>query len=119
MVANYRCNEIKEEALEIAQLDIDELRKQTDNKIISGFKAACEVPVDKAIAHFDESANQYQAKVYEKVRLEVKSAIMQNLFLCFDSQVKMIRVHLIDEAEIKIRKLSNRDIVNDSFQHQS
>ena len=119
MVANYRCNEIKEEALELAQVDIDELRKQTDNKIISGFKAACEVPVNKAIEHFDEFANQYQAKVYEKVRLDVKAAIMQNLFLCFDSQLKMIRIHLIDEAELKIRKLSKRDIVNDSYFKQS
>ena len=31
----------------------------------------------------------------------------------------MIRVHLIDEAELKIRKLSKRDIVNDSYFKQS
>ena len=38
MVANYRCNEIKEEALEIAKDDIAALKKKTESEIIEGFK---------------------------------------------------------------------------------
>ena len=59
MVANYRCNEIKEEALELAQGDIAALKKKTDVEIISGFKEACMVPVTNAIKHYDENRVQY------------------------------------------------------------
>jgi len=76
MVANYRCNEIKEEALEISKEDIANLKKRTDVEIISGFKEACMVPVTNAVEHYDKSANQYQSKVYSKVRKDVVEAIM-------------------------------------------
>ena len=91
MVANYRCNEIKEEALELAKEDIAALKKKTDVEIISGFKEACMVPVTNAIKHYDENANQYQTKVFQKVRKEVVGGIMQSLFQCFDAQLKMIK----------------------------
>ena len=64
MVANYRCSEIKDEALELAKEDIALLKKKTDAEIISGFKEACMIPVTNAIKHYDQNASQYQTKVF-------------------------------------------------------
>ena len=80
MGANYRCGEIKDEALELAKDDITNLKKKTDSEILSGFKEACMIPVTNAIKHYDTNASQYQTKVFQKVRKEVVESIMQNLF---------------------------------------
>jgi len=91
MVANYRCNEIKDESLETINEDIVTLNKESNTKVLSDFESKCTTIVKKAITNYDEQAGQYQQAVYKKVQKEMIAHIFSQLFLCFDAQLKMLR----------------------------
>ena len=59
MVATYRCNEIKEEALTQVVMDIDLLKKESETRLIDDFEPKCKKILKESINHFDESASQY------------------------------------------------------------
>ena len=56
MVANYRCNEIKEEATTQVLMDIDLLKKDSETRLIDNFEEKCKKILSEAIQHFDENA---------------------------------------------------------------
>ena len=100
MVANYRCNEIKEEATTQVLMDIDMLKKDSETRLVDNFEERCKKIIKEAVSHFDESASQYQKTVYEKVRKELAQGLFQHLFYCFDSQLKMLRQKFFEDFEI-------------------
>lgn len=54
MVANYRCNEIKEEATTQVLMDIDLLKKDAETRLVDNFEERCKKILQEAIQHFDE-----------------------------------------------------------------
>lgn len=59
MVANYRCNEIKDEAVQAVQDKINSLKRESDLKQLDNFSERCKGILTECINLYDESASQY------------------------------------------------------------
>jgi hypothetical protein len=117
MVANLRCNELKEEALEVVSGELKKLRTESERGLIEGFNFRCTEIIKMAITHFDEYAHQYDQKVYEKTRKDLASILTgQSLFYCFENQIKMLRKDIFSDFEKQvIHGFSAKDQVNENF----
>jgi hypothetical protein len=86
MVANLRCGELKEEALQGVEAEVEKLRRDSEKELIEGFNNRCYNIIKRAVNHYDEYAHQYDQKVYEKTRKELASILTgQSLFYCFET----------------------------------
>ena len=56
MVANFRCNEIKEEAIKLITDDIAELEAVCAKSVVEGFGEKCYVIITKATEFFNDSS---------------------------------------------------------------
>ena len=117
MVANFRCNELKEEALENVKGPISELKSECDRGLVADFELKCREIIKISTTHYDEFAHQYEQAVYHKIKKELAAAVVQILFLCFDSQLKMQRQKIFEKFDKDLRRSSQKDLVSDSF-HQ-
>ena len=115
MVANLRCNELKEEALEKVKPDVQSLQLEANERKIPDFSARCRNIIKTASSHYEEFAHQYDQKVFKKIREELLTTILSNLFISFDSQLKMIRHQIFEKFDKEIRKLSIKEQVNENF----
>ena len=79
MVATYRCNEIKEEALEKIGEELKTLENLSVSGVIKDFEDRCRYVLKIAFDYYDESAIQYYKQTYEKTRLDLTSEIMKKL----------------------------------------
>ena len=59
MVANLRCNELKEESMQLVENDIKGLKDQADRKMIDGFQIKCGEIIKLAVGNFDDQAHHY------------------------------------------------------------
>ena len=64
MVANLRCNELKEEAIELVAGEVKKLTVESEKGLIEGFNNRCKEIVKMALDHFFQFAHQYDQKVY-------------------------------------------------------
>jgi len=71
MVANFRCNELKDEALEAVEGDIHALKKKCDEQLVDGFADEAKAILKQAVSSYDEFAHGYEKGVYEKIRKEL------------------------------------------------
>lgn len=116
MVAQYRCNEVKEEALELIKTHVQALDAKSRSSSISDFPEQGMGILEVAVKHYKQEAVQYKGAVYDKVLKEIAETVFQKLFVCFEAQLKLNTHKVTDEFESKIRKMtSKRDLVNDTF----
>jgi hypothetical protein len=59
MAANYRCTEIKQEAVDLVSKDIDGIVRDCRSKIISDFYPRGHGILKAAVSHFEENSHQY------------------------------------------------------------
>ena len=59
MVANYRCNEIKDEASALVKQKIEALSAQSDAGIVQNFNETCSSIMKEASNYFRSTAKQY------------------------------------------------------------
>jgi hypothetical protein len=85
MVANLRCNELKEEALEKVKAPIQGLKDSCLQKYQSNFKDACDNILEQAIIHYNTYAVSYDKTVYDKIKGDLIDAILSNLYKCFEA----------------------------------
>ncbi len=71
MVANLRCNELKEEALEKVKGETYSLTKLSEREVIDEFSNKCLEVLQIAVTHYDEYAHQYDKTVFEKTRKDL------------------------------------------------
>ena len=71
MVAQYRCTEVKEEALSKVKGEIARLEKQSLRSTIPDFSQKCMSILKIANNYYQEEAAQYRGKVYEKIKKEI------------------------------------------------
>lgn len=66
----------------------------------------CRFILREAVSFYDESAEHYDRVVYEKVRKELiqTGLIQQNLFPCFEGQLKLLRQQIFDRFDQELRK---------------
>jgi len=115
MVANFRCTEIKNEAIESVNSLINELKVNAEKAIIVNFLEKCTTIVKTAQEYFDSNANQYQGAVFMKVHDELQEQLYQSLYLSFSAQLKIIKQQVFDKFDISIRNINKKDSVNDIF----
>lgn len=88
MVANYRCNELKEEALQAVSQQVDSLEKTCMQSVCADFKDQCQAILKSAVGTYTETARQYDRNVFKKIQKELADQLLQNMYRCFDSQMK-------------------------------
>jgi len=59
MVANYRCNELKEEALLLVEPSVNKLKQEGDRQLIPDFKEKCKEILRTSLLHYEDMAHQY------------------------------------------------------------
>ncbi len=88
MLANYRCNEIKDLALIAAEMEIESFQMDSAGKILDNFRERCEKIRKKVLSEYDETARNYIKHVYEEIRRQLTLQLSQKMFICFDNQAK-------------------------------
>lgn len=106
MVANLRCNELKEEAIEKVKQNIQYLKDASERSLIEGFSEKCLAIIQQAVVHYEEYAKQYDKNVFEKTKKDLGQLLLGQLFLCFDNQMKLIRKQIFDKFDKELRKHS-------------
>lgn len=120
MVASLRCNELKEESLELVREPIERLKLQSVKTKIANFSNQCLTITKDALAHYDEYAHQYDKGIYEKVKKEIVELLLKtHLYPCFDNQIKLIRQSIFDKFDKDLRRHSTKDTVNEDFANYS
>lgn len=84
-MANYRCNEIKEEASKLVEDKLQTLFSQSSEKEIADFKERVVSILSEAVNHYTSVARQYNPEVQVKIQLELVDQIKQHLYLSFDN----------------------------------
>lgn len=110
MVANYRCNEIKEEALQIVEEKLQKLFHESSLQEITDFKAIVVGILSVAVAHYTQTAKQYNPEVANKIQFELVDHIKQQLYLSFDNQVKVIKNNVLESFKKEISKLEQKNL---------
>jgi hypothetical protein len=60
MVANFRCNELKEESIELVKEPCFILKEDSEKGVLNNFAERCWEIMKMATAHYDEFAHQYE-----------------------------------------------------------
>ena len=110
MVANYRCNEIKEEAIAMVKPKLEEVEKECAKQILETFGETCSALVKQTEDYFREKAKQYNKDVFEKVLAELRETLLSQLYFLFDSQLKLIRQYTYDKVSVEIKKLHHKPL---------
>ena len=71
MVANYRCTELKQEALALVQKKIEELQSLCDSGVVEDFKEKCAEILKLSSDYYSEVAKQYDREVFKKIQKEL------------------------------------------------
>eukprot|EP00347_Sterkiella_histriomuscorum_P023862 403333128 len=119
MVANLRCNELRDEALDLVTPRITDLQEEAIRGPVDNFQNKCKEMIREALSHYEEYAHQYDKTVYEKVKKELLGLILSQLFKVFDAQLKNIKNKIFDKFDKELRKLSVREQVNENFYETS
>lgn len=57
MVANYRCNELKEEALDLIKQPLHDLMQKSEVAVIEGFSELCKGVMKTSVEHYTSVAH--------------------------------------------------------------
>jgi hypothetical protein len=115
MVANYRCNEIKQEALDKVAPALQSLKMNSSSNLVAGFKGECEKIVKDSVEYYDDEAYQYQKDVFAKIRQQIEDLIYKDLLFCFDSQLKILETRYLETFKSAMKSAFKKDVANDNF----
>lgn len=115
MVANYRCNEIKQEALDKVGPALQSLKMNSNSNLVPGFKEECEKIIKESVDYYDAEAYQYQKEVFGKIRQQIEDQIFKDLLLCFDSQLKILEARYLETFKASMKSAFKKDVANDDF----
>ena len=118
MVANFRCNEIKQEAIDLVKNQLNHLLGQCQTKEVEGFAKQCDELIIKALKYYEAEACQYKAAIFDKFKKEIVTQMLSEMYKGFDLQLKMIRASSEEYFEEEMQKITQRgDKLNHAF-HQ-
>lgn len=115
MVANYRCNEIKEEAEKLVEPKLQQIFLESSLAEIPNFSDTALGILSEALQHYQSVARQYTPIVANKIQLELADFIKQQLYLSFDNQMKVVKSATLEGFKKEVQKLEQKnleDIVN-------
>lgn len=115
MVATYRCNMIKQEAIEVIQQQLKSLEERSYDGIIDDFKYQWGEVLSKAYVYYDQNAKQYYVETFNSVRAELTNAIYESLFKSFCSQIKNLVLQVDGKFHKAMKKRFPDDVVANDF----
>lgn len=90
MLAIYRCNEIKDQALLECDLQLKQFQVESSSKLMSEFKTKADDILKKATHLYDEHAKNYHERIYREIREQLLVYILGIFYLGFINQGKLI-----------------------------
>ena len=90
MLANYRCNEIKEQIFTEYETEFNSFYDTSAKQNMSNFKSEAIRITKNMLEKYDEIASNYVEKIYLNVRKLMYSALSQKFYVCFENQAKRI-----------------------------
>lgn len=90
MLARFRCNEIKDYALQEVENDILELENDSASRTLKDFKPRVNDILTKAFNAYDPTASDYLPHIYQDVKHQMESVLSQRLYSCFGNQLKRL-----------------------------
>ena len=88
MLANYRCNEIKDQVLAEYEPKLKELTHLSSKQDIDDFKHGALSIFNKILSDYDKTASNYEENIYMNIRKQIDVSVSQRLFVCFANQAK-------------------------------
>lgn len=88
MLANYRCNEIKDEIIAKHKAAVKEIQIISSKQTVENFKNKCLEIYNQAIEEYDKTASNYVDKIYQNVRGQLANFLSQRFYVAFENQVK-------------------------------
>lgn len=90
MLANYRCNEIKDQILDEFDHELKEFITLSAKQNMSHFKEEALKLVETITNKYDTVASNYLEKIYLNVKSQMVAALSQKFYVCFENQAKRI-----------------------------
>lgn len=90
MLANYRCNEIKDQILHEFDPELKEFMVSSAKQNMNNFKEEAQNIINGITQKYDQVACNYQEKIYLNVKKQMLSALSQKFYVCFENQAKRI-----------------------------
>ncbi len=110
MLANFKCNEVKGNALQEVELDIQWFVGESTGKTFdtSEFISKCESVKNKAVDYYSQHAKNYLKYVFDDVKKQLVIELGQRLSVCFANQTKkhipQSQKNMRSELESEIKK---------------
>jgi hypothetical protein len=90
MLANYRCNEIRDQIIYENNTKIIELLNDSTTKLISDFKQRCLEIIKTILEGYDKLASNYEPQIYQEIRKQTERDLSNRFYLCFLNQTRRI-----------------------------
>jgi hypothetical protein len=90
MLANYRCNEIKEQIFAEYEPEFKSFFDASAKQNMSSFKTEAIRITKNMLEKYDEIASNYVEHIYLNVRKQMYAALSQKFYVCFENQAKRI-----------------------------
>ena len=112
MLATYRCNEIKDQALAHYEKEFTNFNKNTNNGLMSNFRLLCEDLSKKVLEIYDETAKNYFERIYKEVREQLNNYMLNQFYVGFTNQGRI----LLPLSQKNLKKdIDSQLIVNENF----
>lgn len=107
MVSTYRCNEIKNETIEISRNDFDNLRKELSQNNDVNLREQYDLIFNKSIEFYSKNTSNYDEVIAMSAAEELKMAIQKDFETIFREQNDRYVASIVKELEADIRKIYN------------
>lgn len=91
MLANLRCNEIKQEVFQIFKETLRDLRLKSGKTLIPNLSSVSNSYLESSLLVYDDKASSYHHEVYSQVRVELRAMEVAEVKDIFEAQVKLLK----------------------------
>jgi carboxypeptidase C (cathepsin A) len=106
MVANHRCNEIKEDAYKHVEGKLKTLAQSSEKEITDDFRDQVDSILSEATNEYTSNAGSYKKEIQEKYKSELETKIKDSLFSSFINQLEFIKKSTVKSVNEEIQKIT-------------
>ena len=104
MLAQFRCNEIKNESLNLVESKINELELESSMKNIEDFKEKIDIIVNECKGYYENNAKDYLPHVFQNVRKDLLDDLANKLYSSFANQLKRLIPKFQKDFRVELEK---------------
>ena len=119
MVANHRCNEIKEDAYKHVEGKLKTLAQSSEKEITDDFRDQVDSILSEATTQYTSNANSYKKEIQDNFKIDLEKNIQNFLFPSFKDQVRLIKESKVANFKEERKKIDAKpleDIVTNLIQ---